>query len=317
MKRIIAILITLSLTIAGVAACGGTEDPVDEYREAVPTHSQLAVTVPESSGTSSEPGKLTQALLGQRADLYELTYKVSHEVNGGIWVGLNIIESILQHPPTLIQNGVVTWGPYTPPLEPLTWMLNVTKKGPGQFAYALSARKKADKSGTFSVILAGTSTKGYSKYFSGYKGVYTANASNLNALDPATYPDTGKMVATYDTTGIRRKVQMALKDYSEAGGPKGDALYSYLDRVDASGEFGFVARTDLQKDGSADEVFAVKSAWNDTGAGLGFATVSGGDLPSGVVIKVTECWDDSFARTFYKDNGKVNPDEGDPSNCVL
>lgn len=314
MKRTILATLSLVIALSLVIGCGG--DPADEYREAVPVQSELAMDVP-STAIGSQPGKLTQALLGQRADLYNLTYKVSHEVNGSIWVGLNVIESIVQHEPTTIDNGVATWGPHTPPLEPLTWMLKVTKTGPGQFAYALSARKKADKTGKFSVIIAGVSTKGYSKFFSGYKGLYTANATNLNALDPILYKNVGKMVATYDTTGVQRSVKMALEGYSENGGPKANALYSYLDRVDTSGHFGFVAKTDLQKNGSADEIFAVESAWGATGAGLGKAVVTGGDLPAGVKIKVAECWDASFGRVFYHDNGKINPDEGDASKCVL
>ena len=193
----------------------------------------------------------------------------------------------------------------------------MTKTGPGQYAYALSARKKATQGGAFTTILAGSSTRGYSKFFSGYKGVYTANATALNALDPIRYPDVGKMVATYDTTGVRRVVKMALKDHSEAGSPMADALYSYIDRVDASGHFGFVAKTDLQKNGSADEIFAVESAENAVGAGRGEAAVTGGDLPSGVKVRVTECWDASFARAFYHDNGSVNPDEGVQSACAL
>lgn len=313
MKRSILSLSALAAALVLIIGCGG--EPADEFREAVPSVGELAMTVP-ASAVNSQPGKLTQALLGQRADLYNLTYKVSHEVNGSIWVGLNTIESIVQTPPNTITNGVATWGPHTPALEPLTWMLKVTKTGPGQYAYALSARKKGTK-GSFTTILAGSSTRGYSKFFSGFKGVYTANATALNALDPIRYRDVGKMVATYDTTGVRRVVKMALKNYSEAGGPVADALYSYVDRVDASGHFGFVAKTDLQKNGSADEIFAVESAWNAAGAGRGEAAVKGGDLPSGALVRVTECWDASFARVFYHDNGSVNPDEGLKTACAL
>lgn len=314
MKRTILSLSALTVALVLIIGCGG--EPADEFREAVPSQGELAMTVP-ASAVNSQTGKLTQALLGQRADLYNLTYQVSHEVNGSIWVGLNVIDTIVQTPPNSITNGVATWGPHTPALEPLTWMLKVSRTGPGQYAYALSARKKATPNGAFSVILAGSSTRGYSKFFSGYKGVYTANATALNALDPIRYPDVGKMVATYDTTGVRRVVKMALKDHSENGGPMADALYTYIDRVDASGHFAFAAKTDLQKNGSLDETFAVESAWNAAGAGRGEAAVKGGDLPSGTLVRISECWDASFARVFYHDNGSVNPDEGLKSACAL
>lgn len=309
---------TLSLGIL-LTACGG-QDAADEYREAVPTRSQLSMDVPAGGGSqaqSGEVGTLSQALLGQQAELYQLTYEVSRDVNGSIWLGLNIIETIVQHPPTSVANNVAVWGPHTGALEPLTWRLVVSKTGPGRYGYVLSARKKADLNGSFLPILAGTSEKGLSQYFSGYKGVYTANADNMNALDPTHNPDTGKMIATYDTTGDRRKVEMAMEDYSEAGAPPADILYSYLERLDTSGEFGFVARADMQKDGSAEELLVATSAWDATGAGRGDAVVTGGDIPSGVKINITECWDQGFGRTFYQDNHAINPTEGDPAACVF
>jgi len=103
MSRHVALL---SLILAGVlVACGGESDPADEYREAVPTRGQLSMDVPAGGGSQGQGGEIgshSQALLGQRAELYDLTYKVSHEVNGSIWIGLNIIEAIVQHQPSSI-----------------------------------------------------------------------------------------------------------------------------------------------------------------------------------------------------------------------
>jgi len=193
MKKTLAISTAMIMSLA-VLACGGMDPEEEEYRSAVPTKTSLALSVPESQGggTSSDGiSTITQKVLGQRADLYKVTYEVSRKLNRTLWIGLNTIEDIVQHPPTRIVNGVATWGPWAPALEPLTWMLAVTKKGPGQYAYALMARQKADKVGKFKVILAGTSTKGYSPVFSGFKGLYTANADNLNALDPRVQPCQG------------------------------------------------------------------------------------------------------------------------------
>ena len=311
-------LFLFGLSALLVSACGG-EDPADEYREAVPTRGQLSMNVPSGGGSQgqSEVGSLSQALLGQQAELYRLTYEVSRDVNSSIWVGLNTIESIVQTQPSAVANNTAVWGPHTPALEPLTWQLVVSKTGPGRYSYVLSARKKGDATGQFLPILAGTSQKGVSQYFSGYKGVYTANADNLNALAPALHPDTGKMIATYDTTGDQRSVKMALQDYSENGAPPADILYSYLDRLDTSGEFGFVAHTDMQKDGSAEELCVATSQWDATGAGRGDAVVTGGDIPAGVQIEITECWDASFGRTFYQDNHGINPAEGSASTCAF
>ncbi len=324
MNQINRILVTLTITslVAGVLACGGIDPEEEELSSAVPTRDDLALMVPAGSSSSSQSGEvgtIDQALLGQRADMYQLTYSVSRSLNRSIWVGLNIIEGIVQQPPTFLQSGVATWGPWTPPLEPLTWMLNVQRKGPGKYAYALSARRKGHIKGKFVTILAGTSVKGYSKYFSGFAGTYWANASALNKLDPLTYQDTGKMAATYDTTGVKRAIKLVLTDYSDNGGDKVNAAYTYLDRVDASGEFKYATRVDLHKDKSLSkkELYTVKSRWTAAGAGRGDATASGGDLPASVKVEITECWDALFRRVFYQDNYNTNPAEGSAAKCVF
>ena len=320
MKKTLTILTATAMSLA-MLACGGMDPEEDEYASAVPTQTALALNVPQSGGdgTSSDGiGSMTQKVLGQRAELYKVTYNVSHRINGSLWIGLNIIEGIVQHKPTSIQNGVATWGPWTPVLAPLTWKLAVTRRGPGQYAYALMARKKADKVGPFKVILAGTSTRGHSPVFSGYKGLYTANADNLHALDPITYPNTGKVVATYDTTGLKRSVKLVCSGYATTFSKQDmDAVYNYLDRADMSGNFTYVVKADVHKDGSKDEILAVVSAWTKTGAGKGVAVVTGGDIKQGLSVKQTECWDDAFRRVFYKDNFNIHPAEGDAQKCAL
>ena len=320
MKKTLAISTAMMMSLV-VLACGGMDPEEEEYRSAVPTKTSLALSMPESQGGSATDdgiGTLTQKALGQRADLYKVTYEVSRKLNRSLWLGLNTIEDIVQHPPTSILNGVATWGPWTPALEPLTWMLAVTKKGPGQYTYALMARQKADKVGKFKVILAGSSTKGHSLVFSGFKGLYLANADNLHALDPVTYPSTGKLAATYDTTGLKRAVKLVLTNFAEKNSNQAvDAVYSYIDRANTSGEFRFALKADVHKNSSKDELFAVVSAWDKTGAGKGVAAVTGGDIKKGVTVKQTECWDTAFRRVFYKDNLNIHPAEGDPGKCAF
>ena len=320
MKKTLAISTALIMSLA-VLACGGLDPEEEEYRSAVPTRTSLALSVPEVEGggaTSEGIGSTTRKVLGQRADLYKVTYEVSRKLNRSLWIGLNTIEDIVSHPPTSIKNGVATWGPWAPALEPLSWMLAVTRKGPGQYAYALMARQKADPMGKFKVILAGTSTKGHSPVFSGFKGLYTANADNLHALDPVTYPSTSKMAATYDTTGLKRTVKLVLTNYADKDSKQAvDAVYSYTDHANTAGEFRFALKADVHKNGSKDELYAVVSAWDKTGAGKGVAAVTGGDIKAGLTVKQTECWDTSFRRVFYKDNFNIHPAEGDPAKCAF
>ena len=112
-------------------------------------------------------------------------------------------------------------------------------------------------------------------------------------------------------------MKVVLTDYSDNGGAKTSAMYSYLDRVDASGEFRFATRTDLHKDKTMakKELYTVKSRWGMSGAGRGDATASAGDLPTGVKVEITECWNALFDRVFYNDNYNTNPTEGSAAKC--
>ena len=110
---------TSILAVALLAGCG--EAPEDELRDAVPTASELSFTIPAGAQQAqSEAGKKVSALLGARAELYNLTYNVTHDLNGSVWKGLHVIESIVRHRPSAVSANHAVWGPHTPPLEPLT-----------------------------------------------------------------------------------------------------------------------------------------------------------------------------------------------------
>ena len=126
------------------------------------------------------------------------------------------------------------------------------------------------------------------------------------------------MAASYDTTGLKRAVKLVLKNAADKNSKQAvDAVYSYIDRANTSGEFRFAVKADVHKNGSKDELSAVVSAWDKTGAGRGVAAVTGGDIKKGITVKQTECWDTSFKRVFYKDNFNIHPAEGDPTKCVF
>jgi hypothetical protein len=311
--------LTLTALLASftIAACGGMQDGSDEFREAVPSRSLLAMDVP-APAQNSEAGKKSSALLGAQAELYQLTYDVSRDVNKTIWVGLHTVDGIVKHPPTKVTANSAVWGPLGDALEPLTWMLVVERKSWNTYDYVLSARKRGDVKGSFTAILAGRSTR----YPSGYKGVYTANADALRQLDPQNHDGTGKLVATYDTTKGQRSVKLALEGYTNKLGQQSNALYRYLARADRSGEFRFATYHDsvsgsAQAGTTAQELVTVASNWTAIGAGRGDATISGGDLKQGDYLLITECWDASFGRVFYEDSKSVEPQEGDVTQCAF
>lgn len=311
---VLASAIALVITLGGC----GAEAPSDEFRDALPSQSQLAMTVPgDESG--SDPGGMNTYILGQQAELYALTYRASRDVNGGLWATLKLIQSIAQHPPTSIAGGVATWGPHTGALSPLEWKLMMTRRGPGRYTYMLQARgRDAVASGAqtdFITVLVGASARQLAG--PGYLGVLAADSTTLHALDPIGHPNSGKVVATYNTIGLKRRVRVAFQDFSEDGGPLVDALYSYTDLLHSAGSFRYLARTDVHKNNSAEEIALVATNWKFSGEGRGDAFITGGDLPADFTLAVTECWDSSFSRVFYEDNANLAPTEGVKTDCAF
>jgi hypothetical protein len=304
---------TLAL-LATLAGCG--LGSADEFSEAMPTLNQLSISIPEGT-IQTKPGQLTQSLTGQPPVLYGLSSAISKKINTKILIGLIFLGDIVRSSLPSIQGDQATWGPYTTALDPLSWKLQARRLGPGQFSYELSAKRKTDITGTFKTILTGTSRKGSSSVFSGYAGSFEVTSSALNTLAPLLHPEKGMVVATYDTTGSQRRIEMELKGYSVAGGQPYDGTYTYLERADRSGEFRFDALWDLQRNGSTEEKLSVLTAWNSQGAGRGDASITGGDLPQGEPITMTECWDASLGLLYYQDSLNIRPVEGEEASCAF
>ncbi|MBK6848704.1 MAG: hypothetical protein IPG96_14630 [Proteobacteria bacterium] len=310
-----SIILPIALLTAAVG-CGADDAGLDAYRRAVPTSAALSVDVPAGTKEAT-PGQAAQALTAQRAGLYNLTYTISRQANGWIGAGLQIVEAIVDYPPTSFEAGRAVWGPFTPALEPLSWTLEVTKTGEETYAYVLSARDKDQANDPMQAILSGTSVKGAGapSVVGGYRGQYTLNFSALHALDAELYSETGTMLARYDLTGNERRLEMTLQDFVDDGDPAQDAEYGYVERADGSGEFRIAGLTDLEEDDSAQEHVVVRSTWNAQGAGRADAEFSGGNLSASVTA--TECWDPSFARSFYQDTIQGQLPGGELASCAF
>lgn len=305
--------VLLSVFMAA-GACGA--EGGDDLSSAVPRAEELSLSIPGTE-TGQTAGQLTQALIGERASLYTFTRETSRAVNGTIWTILTTLKAVTELPPTGVADGVAEWGPFTPALGSVTWRLRVREATPRAYAWVLAARAKADETGEFTPVMAGLSRRGESDVFSGYHGSFAVNAGALNAIDPEGHKDRGKALVRYDARGEARRVKMLLKSFSGPEGVQSDVLYRYVERADSSGHFGFAARTDIHKNGSAEELALAHTLWTASGAGRGQAVVTQGDVPAGVSLIVGECWDDAFGRTFYQDNLDLSPAEGELKSCAL
>ena len=110
----------------------------------------------------------------------------------------------------------------------------------------------------------------------------------------------------FDSTVDPRVIDI---EFQKAG--TADAMYHYSQSHDGSGRFQFVSLQDLKGDGML-ETLGIVSRWLPTGAGRADVVAQGGSLPA--PMGMTECWDASFGRTFYAENGKLV--EGDSATCA-
>jgi hypothetical protein len=296
----------IALLLAGCSA-----QPQDEFKNATPAQSAISINVPQSGSTE---GASSSAILGQKASLYSFTRDVSRAVNGGVLSILALIEHITDQPPAARDDNKAVWGPITDGLNPATYLLVVSKTAPHQYDYVLSGKPKGADDSAYQAVLAGHAdvvvddVKG--------AGSFLVDFDAIHALDSSSKA-TGGIAVHYSNLGDPRNIEVAFANFDDgsASVPR-DALYRYAEHPDHSGNFEFVTLQDIDGDGATKEVVAVLSRWNASGAGRSDADATGGSL-GGLTVHLEECWDASFNETYYTDNLKITPTEGDPASCVF
>jgi hypothetical protein len=127
----------------------------------------------------------------------------------------------------------------------------------------------------------------------------------------------GRLVAGWTVVPDARQVQVHLGEVHTGSGPTTTADVLSSLRGDGSGSLVFDADADLVGDTAALEAGKVGSRWTPSGAGRADVELHGGDAEGGA--RITECWNDGFARVYAQG---VSPDggvgsDGDPAACVF
>ena len=293
---------------------GGCMSPVDEFRGAAPSASTVSLNVPAGAGTTSAKasGAATAETIGQRATMYEITRGVTAIVNGGVGVTLLVLEAIVAQEPTAITVDHATWGPHTGALDPTTWKFDVAKVGPSDFSYVLSGKPRNSADTSYVGVITGTAHV-VSRTVGSGDFVYDFTA--LHTLDQGNKAE-GTITVHYDNTASPRVVEVAFKGFDDGNGnyTPDSALYKYSENGDRSGSFEFVAKADVDHDPlGIQETLAIKSQWLATGQGTSNVAADGGSLGGSATLE--ECWDGSFARSYFTDSWNSADTEGDPASC--
>jgi hypothetical protein len=309
-----ASFISALTALLAAGALAGCFDRADRFRDAIPGDDALSVKVPDGSGGtgSGSAGVTSEALAeGDTAFLYQVTYGISRVLNGGVFLTLGIIREIASYPPTTVDDTAATWGPFTPSLSPVTWLLAVNATGDDTYDWVLSGRRRTSTSDDdFVPVVAGT-TEVQGLHL--IRGSFGIDRDAYAALSPVE-PGQGAAAATYDTISDPRVVEVALDGWAEGGDAPVSAVYRYTEGADLSGTFAFAAVADTDDAGAAPENLAVTSRWTAGGSGRGDAVATGGDMGAAVVY-MSECWDDGFGRTFYDDDLDQSPVVGAVEAC--
>lgn len=305
----VTILVSLS---AALGACNmHVQDEVAEFRNGVPRRETITVQVPASRDQTvvgAHTVEQQQALRGDTAEFYQLTYNVTHLINGGaLFVGL-LVKAVIAHPPTTIADDTATWGPWSDALEPVAWKVTITKIGDHKFQYAFLGRPKHDPGADFVTVLAGTHTAAVDdggNTLEGYgAGSFTLDwdARNTLPLPPRTVAgalkDTGKAHYTYSRPGAGAVASIdaqfrGVRDNDTGNTIDVDYLYTRQPAGSGTMDFTWAAPAWLGKPAGT---WGVRSRWTSGGAGRSDVVAVNAEMPAGV--KVTECWDERFASVF-------------------
>ncbi len=325
-------LLAICLPAVALPACG-LKDGDDGFREGVPTSDAVSLKVP--SGQVSASSQLTgvdgtvgtkSALLGQKADLYDTTVKVTDIVNGGTLAVLTLVHTIVEFPPTSVGADMAVWGPYSEPLKANAWRLTVTRTAPHSYDYVFDAKPKLAADSAFISILTGH-----------HNAVVGAHGQTVEGLGDGTFtvdwdaestlPDhdalVGKATFTYARPSFTDTATIGVVFTGIKDDPSGEiynAVYQWAATPGNGGDFQYAAHRDALPGpgptGTAKELFTIHSRWLETGAGRSDVQISGGDAPTPAPT-VNECWDINFNSTYKNTSYDPTQTWGQESSCAF
>ncbi|HMK72094.1 MAG TPA: hypothetical protein VK454_02080 [Myxococcaceae bacterium] len=303
----------LWLLLLVCAGCGAGSGSTESFLTALPSRQTLEVSGPSGGGAALRGA--STALLGETAGLYVLTRQTTAQVNGIVGGPLDALSTIARTPPAATGADGAAWGPLTDALSPVVWRLVVSRLAPGEHAFRLDVRPKSGSDADFQPFLQGAS-QGPGPAGPG-QGTFSVDLDLAHRLDPVANPAAGQIVAAWNSGGGNREIHVHLDGVHLPSEPTTTADLAAVLPADGSGALAFDVEGNLVGGAAALELGQVGSRWNAAGAGRADAEVQGGDSGAGVLL--TECWDASFARVFFRgvggDGGAAT--EGDESACVF
>ncbi len=341
MKRFISIFASIAMLGVFVSACA-TDDisSGDAFRAAFPDEDTLTIKTKSLSEKQDSLTDMSQALVGDRADLHDLSFAVAFNVNRYARNILELVWFVTRFQPTVAvaEDGVIgdpgkqfhynaraVWGPFNDDEgKNLEYILNVWRgvdeeDGRTTFLYFIAGRPVGGTDDDWVPFLVGGA-----KPFDGNTnrlGLVQLDMNALRTLD-----------SSEDDVGVFSFVYMQEAD-SHVVAATGEGVWSdddHTNTTDATYFYGrssegyavleFDTNSDLEDDsGDALEHIHVTTGWLYNGDGRSDAQVSGGDLGD-ASASLTECWGGDHVQTYFLFNTQgadpeVNVEDGQVSSC--
>lgn len=315
--KTMAVVVGGSTILAMTQACVIKTDDASRFGEAIPASSDAALGVPGSSSgggahASSAKIHIDGPTTTNYADWYSFTRNVTDGVDWGTGIILAEVLLVVHLPPTSVTAHKAVWGPgQGTALDPVVWRMTVDEVGTSEFDYRLEGRPKASTSeGDWRAVLTG---HGFGKTRSEHRsGWFLLDNDAFAALDTARGKDNGTVKVTFDGRAFPATIRAEVKHTSDA--ESFDVTVTH--NQDTSGAVDISAHGDIDapKNGTLEDV-VMHSRYEKDGAGRADVKVTGGNVTTMVVA--SECWDTTFARSYYTDSAGYKPTSGNPLTCAF
>jgi hypothetical protein len=248
------------------------------------------------------------------ATLYLFTASTTEDINRMVGTVLFWVDTITHdYRPSYVDASETnaTWGPWATALDPVYTLLWVTRDPDTDITtWGFDQWPRDAERDASSPVVQGTVDPGATREVS--TGRFSIDFDAIHALDP-TEEATGQFAVDYD---IGADGVSGTATFIDFGPDAIDADYAYDQTFDGEGRMDLAVVSDLNPGGGSglEETWDVRSRWLASGAGRADVRVTGGDLGA-TEATVSECWDTSFARVYYRES-LSGTEEGDPGACA-
>lgn len=334
-------LLTLAATlVAGVAltGCGNLSEDDLIFFAGLPQKKQLEMRPAGEPSTldGDQANTAEQALevVCADGDLRCHARNVASELNGISFTLLDLVDAVLQHPPTRRERDRRVWGPIFDAAKQATYRFEMvrvddgtsalgtfrfcvhgtTGRVPARLVDQVSCDVDVDEDTGLALLLSGQFTPGDLEGARARSGVGSLTLE-LSRVEPL--KGVGRqLIIDFDNDDARTELHLGVVGALLAGTnlERERVDYDFVREADGSGALNFDAFANLAPEQPGVENLVIGAAWNGEQAGRAEAAVSRvGDLENPLFVAV-QCWDAALGQVYYRANDDTEGNEGD---CVF